>query len=154
MWVDQMSSLTLGLSQGILGCKGKYRAGEGWLRTKVKGDHESKHTVLNPIFHKGMKQGLHTLRWLRGTRLYAGLSHFSPLLKIVTYHCALCLASKRTPFTPFRFIHYAVRCSFKKSLWKKWLIYLPRPAFVLTGFICLCQCKLTKVFSSEGEIYR
>lgn len=126
-----------------------------WLRTKVKGNHKSKYTLLNFVCHKGIKQSLQTLEWLRGTRLYAELSHFSPLLNIVMYHGALSPASKWTSFTPFRFIYYAVRCYLKKKiLWKKWLIYLHRPAFVLTGFICLCQCKLTETFSQRGKIYR
>lgn len=134
---------------GLVTTKRKYRITGKRLRTTVKRNHECKYALLSFTRHKGTEQNWQTLGWLSGSRLYAELSRFSWLLNVVTYCCALLLASKWTSLAPFRFIYYAVRCYLKKILWEKWLIDLHRPALVLTGFICLCQCKLTKGCSRE-----
>ena len=140
----------VGSRGGLVAAERKHRVGGKWLGTRVRGTREYKYTLLSFTCHKGAEPSLQTLGWLSGTRLYAELSHFSQLLNIVMYCCALFLASKWTSFAPFRFIYYAVRCYLKKKiLWEKWLIYLHGPAFLLTGFICLCQCKLTKGCSRE-----
>lgn len=146
---DQLLPITLGLRGGLATTKRKYRVGGKWLRTWVWGNRECKYSLLSFTRRKGTGQSLQILGWLSGSRLYAELSHFSQLLNAVVYRCARLLASKWTSFAPFRFIYYAVRCYLKEILWEKWLIYLHRPAFVLTGFICLCQRKLTMGCSRE-----
>ena len=146
---DQLLSITLGSRGGLVTTKRKYRVGGKWLRTRVWGNRECKYSLLSFTRRKGTEQDLQILGWLSGSRLDAELSHFSQLLNAAVCCCALLLASKWTSFAPFRFIYYAVRCYLEEILWEKWLIYLHRPAFVLTGFICLCQRKLTKGCSRE-----